>query len=102
VVIVDRNRLQLADFTHNIMDMDPLDEKFRAFGFEVHDVNGNQADAIWKLIESLDYENGKPKVLIAHTIKGRGVSFMENVPAWHHKVPDETQLKQALEELDHA
>jgi transketolase len=84
------------------MDMDPLDEKFRAFGFEVHDVNGNQADAIWKLIESLDCENGKPKVLIAHTIKGRGVSFMENVPAWHHKFPDEKQLQQALEELDHA
>jgi transketolase len=102
VVIVDRNRLQLADFTHNIMDMDPLDEKFRAFGFEVHDVNGNQADSIWKLIESLDFENGKPKVVIAHTIKGRGVSFMENVPAWHHKFPDEKQLRHALEELDHA
>ncbi|MEZ2350271.1 transketolase [Caballeronia sp. RCC_10] len=102
VVIVDRNRLQLADFTHNIMDLDPLDEKFRAFGFEVHDVNGNQADSIWKLLESLDYSNGKPKVVIAHTIKGRGVSFMENVPAWHHKFPDEDQLKQALKELDHA
>jgi transketolase len=102
VVIVDRNRLQLADFTHNIMDFDPLDEKFHAFGFEVHDVNGNNVDAIWKLIESLDYDNRKPKVVIAHTIKGRGVSFMENVPAWHHKFPDEAQLKQALEELDHA
>jgi transketolase len=102
VAIVDRNRLQLADFTHNIMDLDPLDEKFRAFGFEVHDVNGNDSDAIWKLIESLDYKNGKPKVVIAHTIKGRGVSFMENVPAWHHKFPDEEQLKQALKELDHA
>jgi transketolase len=102
VVIVDRNRLQLADFTHNIMDFDPLDEKFHAFGFEVHDVNGNNVDAIWKLIESLDYDNRKPKVIIAHTIKGRGVSFMENVPAWHHKYPDEAQLKQALEELDHA
>jgi transketolase len=102
VVIVDRNRLQLADFTHNIMDMDPLDEKFRAFGFEVHDVNGNQADAIWKLTESLDYLNAKPKVMIAHTIKGRGVSFMENVPAWHHKFPDADQLKQALQELENA
>jgi transketolase len=102
VVIVDRNRLQLADFTHNIMDFDPLDEKFHAFGFEVHDVNGNSVDAIWKLIESLDYDNRKPKAIIAHTIKGRGVSFMENVPAWHHKFPDEEQLKKALEELDHA
>lgn len=102
VVIVDRNRLQLADFTHKIMDLDPLDEKFRAFGFEVHDVNGNDVDAIWKLMESLDLANGKPKVVIAHTIKGRGVSFMENAPAWHHKFPDEQQLEQALKELDHA
>jgi transketolase len=102
VVIVDRNRLQLADFTHNIMDLDPLDEKFRAFGFEVHDVNGNDVDAIWKLIESLDHTNPKPKVLIASTIKGRGVSFMENVPAWHHKFPDDDQLKQALLELENA
>ncbi len=102
VVIVDRNRLQLADFTHNIMDLDPLDEKLRAFGFEVHDVNGNQADSIWKLLESLDYGNRKPKAVIAHTIKGRGVSFMENQPAWHHKFPDEAQLEQALKELDHA
>ena len=102
VVIVDRNRLQLADFTHNIMDLEPLDDKFKAFGFEVHDVNGNEVDQIWKLIESLDTQNGKPKVLIANTIKGRGVSFMENVPAWHHKFPDEDQLKQALRELEDA
>jgi transketolase len=53
-------------------------------------------------MESLDYDNRKPKVVIAHTIKGRGVSFMENVPAWHHKFPDEDQLQQALKELDHA
>jgi len=102
VVIVDRNRLQLADFTHNIMDLEPLDDKFRAFGFEVHDVNGNEVDKIWKLIESLDHVNRKPKVIIANTIKGRGVSFMENVPAWHHKFPDEDQLKQALRELEDA
>ncbi|WMY11806.1 transketolase [Paraburkholderia phenoliruptrix] len=102
VVIVDRNRLQLADFTHNIMDLDPLDEKFRSFGFEVHDVNGNEADSVCKLIESLDYANKRPKVIIAHTIKGRGVSFMENVPAWHHKFPNDEQLVQALKELDHA
>ena len=102
VVIVDRNRLQLADFTHNIMDLEPLDDKFKAFGFEVHDVNGNEVDKIWKLIENLDHENRKPKVIIANTIKGRGVSFMENVPAWHHKFPDEDQLKQALRELEDA
>lgn len=87
VVIVDRNRLQLADFTHNIMDLDPLDEKFRAFGFEIHDVNGNQADSVWKRLESLDYDNRKPKVVVAHTIKGHGVSFMENVPAWASQIP---------------
>lgn len=81
VVIVDRNRLQLADFTHNIMDLDPLDEKFRTFCFEVHNVNRNQYDSVLKQLESLDYDNRKPKVVVAHTIKGRSVSFMENVPA---------------------
>ena len=99
VVIVDRNHLQLADFTRNIMDIDPLDKKLAAFGMDVHELDGNDTTALVSVIESLDCSNGKPKALIAHTIKGRGVSFMENQPAWHHKFPDEKELIQALEEL---
>jgi len=65
----------------------------------VHELDGNDTTALVSVIESLDCSNGKPKALIAHTIKGRGVSFMENQPAWHHKFPDEKELIQALEEL---
>jgi transketolase len=99
VMIVDRNQLQLADFTRNIMDIDPLDQKLAAFGMEVHEVDGNDPAALTTLIERLDHANGRPKALIAHTTKGRGVSFMENVPAWHHKFPNEEELARALEEL---
>ncbi|GAB6851831.1 transketolase [Paraburkholderia kururiensis] len=102
VVIVDRNHLQLADATKNIMDPEPLGEKFAAFGMEVHEANGNDPAELSKLMESLDFRNGKPKAVIAQTVKGRGVSFMENVAAWHHKYPNEDELALALKELDHA
>jgi transketolase len=102
VVIVDRNHLQLADATKNIMDIEPLHEKFAAFGMEVHETDGNDPLGLAKLMESFDFQNGKPKAVIAQTVKGRGVSFMENVAAWHHKYPNEEELALALKELDHA
>jgi transketolase len=102
VVIVDRNHLQLADTTKKIMDLEPLDRKFAAFGMEVHETNGNDPFQISILIENMDFHNGKPKAVIAQTVKGRGVSFMENVAAWHHKYPNEDELALALKELDHA
>jgi len=102
ILIVDRNRLQLADYTAKIMDLEPLEEKWKAFGMEVHAVKGTDSQAIAQLIASLDVSNGRPKAIVAQTIKGRGVSFMEEQPAWHHKFPDAEQLVQALEELKNA
>lgn len=102
VLIIDRNHLQLADFTRNIMNIDPLDEKWKAFGWEVLDTKGNEAKVFIETIQSINYDNKKPKVVIAQTTKGCGVSFMENQPAWHHKYPNESELEQALKELDHA
>ncbi len=102
VVIVDRNHLQLADATKNIMNPEPLPEKFAAFGMEVFETNGNDPAGLSRLIEAMDFGNGKPKAVVAETIKGRGVSFMENVAAWHHKFPNEEELAIALKELDHA
>ena len=102
VFIVDRNHLQLADATKNIMDLEPLPEKFAAFGLEVFETNGNDPVGLANLIEAMDFHNGKPKAVVAQTIKGRGVSFMENIPAWHHKFPNEEELSLALKELDHA
>ncbi len=101
VLIVDRNHLQLADFTKNIINIEPLDAKWKAFGWDVVETKGNDPEIFIGSMESLDHTNGKPKVVIAQTTKGRGVSFMENQPAWHHKYPDEAELQQALKELDH-
>jgi transketolase len=96
--IVDRNLLQLADFTENINALDPLDKKLEAFGMDFHETDGNDPESIISTIESLP-DNTKPKVILARTTKGRGVSFIENQPSWHHKVPTDEELSRALEEL---
>jgi transketolase len=78
-----------------------VDEKFRAFGWNVRTVNGHDYAALTKALTDPP-EAGKPTFVIANTVKGRGVSFMENVAKWHHGVPSEAELKQALKELDEA
>lgn len=98
VWIIDRNRLQLADFTENINSLEPLNQKIEAFGMELHSTEGNNPEAFIKTVEALT-SNGRPKAILASTTKGCGVSFIENQPAWHHKIPDEKQLSQAMEEL---
>jgi transketolase len=101
ILIIDRNHLQLGGFVKDINDLEPLDEKLRAFRWDIVVTNGNDPKEIITTIESFDCLNGKPKVVIAQTVKGRGVSFMENMPAWHHKFPDAEELEQALKELSH-
>ena len=98
-VIVDRNRIQQGDFTENTINMEPLAERFRAFGFAVKDIDGHSITALHDSFSHLPFEAGKPSCLIAQTIKGKGVSFAENQPAWHHGVPTEEQLAQAAREL---
>jgi transketolase len=99
VVINDRNRLQLADKTAKIMGLEPLADKWRAFGFDVHETEGNDVEKFVNTVEKLDFNNAKPHVIIANTTKGKGVSFIENISAWHHKVCDAEELKRAIEEL---
>lgn len=99
IVIVDRNGLQLADRTEKLMSLEPLDRKWEAFGFDVHTTDGNSPAAIVDTVESLPSQSGTPHVILAATTKGRGVSFIEDQPAWHHKVPTDTELTTALEEL---
>ena len=96
--IIDRNNLQLADFTENINALKPLDKKLAAFGMDFHETDGNDSESLISTIESLG-ENGKPKAILARTTKGCGVSFIENQPRWHHKVPTDEELLQAIEEL---
>jgi transketolase len=97
--ILDHNTLQITGHTRDVMSNEPLDEKWRAFGWAVKVVNGHDYAALTEAL-SQPAEVGKPTCIIANTVKGKGVSFMENVAKWHHGVPSETELKQALAELD--
>ncbi|MFQ6116560.1 MAG: transketolase [bacterium] len=100
VAVVDRNTLQLADRTEKIMALEPLEKKWQAFGFDVHQTDGNNVAKFIYTIESLDMKNKKPHVIIARTIKGKGVSFIEDQPAWHHKIPVGDQIPRAIQELE--
>jgi transketolase len=99
VVIVDRNRIQQGDFTDRIIRMDPLASKWTAFGFAVTEVDGHDHAALLECLANLPLEKGKPSCVIANTIKGKGVSFAENKPAWHHGVPTREHLALAAVEL---
>jgi len=97
--IIDHNTLQITGHTRDVMSNEPLDEKWRAFGWAVKIVNGHDYAALTEAL-SQPAERGKPTCVIANTVKGRGVSFMENVAKWHHGVPSEAELASALAELD--
>jgi len=98
-VIVDRNGLQLADKTESIMALEPLADKWRAFGFRVVEIDGNDVTSILAALEASPVP-GRPTAVIAKTTKGKGVSFIEGKPAWHHKIPVGDELAQAIEELE--
>jgi transketolase len=100
VAIVDRNTLQLADHTESIMGLEPLAAKWQSFGFDVTTADGNDPADIVRVIEAFDTTGTQPHVLLASTVKGKGVSFMEGQAAWHHKIPVGDQLRQAFEELE--
>ena len=97
--IVDRNRLQIDGNTETIMSLEPLPFKFKAFGWHVTEVNGHNFNGIIDAIEKGFKIKGKPKVIIAHTTKGKGVSFMEGSVAFHGKPPNDEQFKIAMKEL---
>ncbi|NOS70997.1 MAG: transketolase, partial [Verrucomicrobia bacterium] len=99
--IIDHNTLQITGHTRDVMSNEPLEEKWRAFGWAVKVVNGHDYAALTKALTDPP-EPGKPTCVIANTTKGKGVSFMENVAKWHHGVPSAEELKQALTELNEA
>jgi transketolase len=100
VAIIDRNKLQISGKTEDVMSLEPLRQRWEAFGWEVFEINGNDMEALLNVFGQMDYTNKKPKLLIAHTIKGNGISYMENVAKWHHGVPTEEQYQQAMSEMD--
>lgn len=97
--IVDKNTLQISGPTADVCNTDPLDQKFEAFGWAVRHVDGHDLAALQQAFDALPFASGKPSLIIAHTIKGKGVSFMENQLKWHHGVPNKEQYAQALDEL---
>jgi len=99
--IVDHNTLQITGRTRDICSNEPLAEKFHAFGWTVRTVNGHDFAELTEALAKPALP-GRPMCVIANTTKGKGVSFMENVAQWHHGVPSELELKQALAELDRA
>jgi transketolase len=98
-VIVDRNRLQQGDSTERTTQLDPLADKWRAFGWQVREIDGHDHAALLDAFHGLPYVTDKPNCIIAHTHKGNGVSFMRDNAAWHHRVPKADEYAQALREL---
>jgi transketolase len=99
-VIVDRNRLQQGDATEKTMALEPLAERWRAFGWGVIDVDGHDIDALTDVFARLPAVQGRPTCVIARTNKGRGVSFIQDRVEWHHRVPTDEELAAALVELE--
>jgi len=98
--IIDNNKLQITGTNAEVCNTDPIDSKFESFGWAVRQVDGNDVSALKEVLSSIPFEKGKPSLVIAHTIKGKGVSFMENSVKWHHGVPDKEQYETAIAELD--
>jgi len=101
VAIIDHNSLQITGRTRDVCCNEPLDDKFRAFGWDVRAVDGHSLPQLTDVLSHRSTE-GRPLAVIANTTKGRGVSFMEDVAKWHHGVPSESEYAKALAELDAA
>jgi transketolase len=100
VAILDHNTLQISGRNRDVCSPYPIDEKFKAFGWAVISIDGNSIPELRETFRKLPLEKEKPTLIIANTVKGKGVSYMEDVKKWHHGVPSDEQYLQAMEELD--
>ncbi len=101
LAIIDYNKLQSDDYNSNIMNLEPLAAKLEAFGWNVMEISGHNIGAILDAFKKARHTKGAPSVIVAHTVKGKGVSFMEDHPKWHGSLaPNAEELKIALDELD--
>jgi transketolase len=99
VVVVDRNTLQITDRTEKVMALEPLKDKFLAFGYQVSGVDGNNISDLVHTFNNLSYAGGKPNLIIAQTVKGKGISYIEDKVNWHHRVPSKDEFSLAQNEL---
>lgn len=100
VAIIDRNKLQISGLTEEVLAIEDLGKKYESCGWSVCEVNGHDIAALINVLSKKSVKSEKPTFIIANTIKGKGVSFMENKAVWHHKVPTEDQLNEAFKELN--
>lgn len=100
IAIIDRNKLQISGSTEDVMPIECIRKRWEAFGWDVLEMNGDDIADIVKVLDSIDVTSDRPHLVISHTTKGYGVSYMENVAAWHHKVPTQEQYEQAEKEID--
>lgn len=101
-VITDRNGLQITGPTEDVIRLEPLADKFTAFGYAVRTCDGHDVVALTRMLSQTPFEPDKPSLIIAHTTKGKGVSFIENQTKWHHRVPSKDELEAAFREIDEA
>jgi transketolase len=100
--IIDHNKLQISGRTVDVCNTDPIDAKFESFGWAVKHVDGHDIKALINVFDAIPFMRGKPSLIIAHTVKGKGISYMEDEVKWHHGVPGKEQYAQAMQELDEA
>jgi transketolase len=98
-VIVDYNKIQLDDFVTKVLDLEPVVSKWQAFGWPVIEIDGHDMAQIGKALDQAEATKGTPTLVVAHTIKGKGVSFMENNPEWHGKAPKPAEAVAAIREI---
>jgi len=98
-LFIDRNNIQIDGFTNDVMPLEPLSEKYKAFNWNVIQIDGHDFYQILSAVEQARSEYQRPTVIIAKTIPGKGVSFMENKFEWHGKVPNDEEAKRAIKEL---
>jgi len=98
-VIVDYNKIQLDDFVSKVLDLEPVVSKWQAFGWPVIEIDGHDMAQIDKALDQAEATKGMPTLVVAHTVKGKGVSFMENNPEWHGKAPKPTEAVAAIREI---
>src|SRR5262245_5011469 len=100
VAIVDYNKIQSLGTVKEVLDLEPLAQKWQAFGWETREIDGHDLAEIHRVLSQIPLAPGRPTCVVAHTVKGKGVTFMENKLLWHYRAPDAVEVARALAELD--
>ena len=99
IAIIDRNGLQISGSTEDVMPSEPLSDRWKAFGWDVIEINGDEIEEIISAFDKI-YANNKPHLIISKTTKGKGISFMEDIAKWHHGIPTPDEYQQAISEIN--